>query len=130
MATAQFTITRIGTGAQMAIKVTWAALTQADAIGRDLSHEDIPDIGFFSDWTWHATGTWNGATVSVQGSNNDSVYGDLTNGFTGAAISWTADGSPKTQGERPLYVRPAATSAGASTSVVCVLVMRRNMGVF
>lgn len=130
MATASVTIARVGTGPQLVVSATWT-LTQAINVGEVISAENVQNFDFFNDFCWHATGTWNGATVSAQGSNTDTaaLYGDLTNAFTGTALSWTADGSPKQQGERPRYLRPNAASAGASTSVVVVLIMRRNMGV-
>lgn len=131
MASASATIARVGTGARIVTQVTWT-LTQTNDVGEVIDASNIPDFDFMSEFCWHATGTWNGATVSAQGSNTDTaaLYADLTNAFTGTALTWTANGAPKLQGERPRYLRPAATSAGASTSVIVVLIMRRNMGAF
>lgn len=131
MATATATIARVGSGELTEYTVTWT-LTQANNVGEVISSANVQNFNFFNDFCWHATGTWNGATVSVQGSNTDTaaLYADLTEAFLGTAISWTADGAPKQQGQRPRYLRPNAASAGASTSVIVVLTMRRNMGVF
>lgn len=123
MATVTPTIVTIGDGRENVLQVTWVLTTANDtgiAVG--------PELVQHTDMTWHATGTWGGATAAVQGSNTntDGLFASMKNAAGAAAITWTADGSPATQIERPFYVRPKLTTGGAGASVTVVLCARRN----
>lgn len=102
---------------------TWV-LTSADTTGVAVG----PELAQYTDLCWQATGTWGGATAAIQGSNTntDALYGAMTNVSGGAAITWTADGAPKQSIEKPAYVRPKLTTAGAGATVTVVLFARRN----
>lgn len=68
------------------------------------------------------SGTWNGATVVLQGSHDDTTWFTLTDPL-GNAISMTANGL-KQINELTRYVRPDVT-AGTPTSVVVRVVGRK-----
>jgi hypothetical protein len=96
-------------------------LTTADTTGVAVSWPA------FGDTTWHAVGTWGGATAAVQGSNTDTdgLFAAISNANGGTAITWTVDGAVKTALERPLYMRPKLTTAGVGATVVVTVTMRR-----
>lgn len=104
-----------------AVKITWT-LTTADATGDGIALPEHPDR------CWHATGTWGGATATMQGSNTDTdgLYSALLNAVGGASITWTADGATKNSVESCLYVRPKLTTAGTGATVVVVLIARKQ----
>ncbi len=110
-----------GDGYGGAILYTWV-LTTADHTGAALGAEIIQH----ADLCWQASGTWGGATAAIEGSNNDSVYGAMTNVSGGSAITWTADGAPKQQIERPVNVRPRLSTVGLGATVTVTLLARRN----
>lgn len=96
-------------------EMTWTPITSGDAGGwLDASH--LPEK------TISGYGTWNGATLLIQGANLDdkSDAATLTDP-QGNALSKTADFCEKIQ-ENTKYVRPISTVGGASTSltVKCV----------
>lgn len=103
------------------ILFSWT-LTSAAATGTAMRFPQHADL------TWHAIGTWGGATAAVQGSNRDTdaEYGALTNVSGGAAVTWTADGAPKTTIERPLFCRPKLTTPGAGATVVVTCLARKT----
>jgi hypothetical protein len=73
-------------------------------------------------------GTWDGATISMQGSNDGTTWFELNavQNFT-TAISSTADATPGIQqiGENTLWVRPLEAS-GSGSVVVTVYLLCRN----
>lgn len=78
-----------------------------------------------SDRTVQFAGTFNGATVVLEGSNDGVNYRTLTDA-AGSALSATA-AALKQVTEAPLYVRPNAnTSVGVATAIDAVLLLRRN----
>lgn len=114
----------IGDGYGNTVLYTWV-LTTADTTGVALG----PEIVQHTDLCWHASGTWGGATAATQGSNTntDALFGATKNAAGGSAITFTADaGSPANQLEKPLYVRPKLTTAGAGATVTVTLLVRRN----
>lgn len=117
------TVTDVGDGYGHSKLASWT-LTTADHTGVALG----PEIAQHTDLCWHATGTWGGATAAIQGSNTntDGLFGAMTNVSGGSAITWTADGAPKQSIEKPAYVRPKLTTAGAGATVVVTLFARRN----
>lgn len=90
----------------------------------------------WSEWcdrTWQAWGTWGGATLSIQGSNDTAAqvaagtatWFTLTNAAGGTACTFTADGG-KAAIETPRWVRPNLTVVGAGASVTVVSFARRQ----
>lgn len=120
MAVVNPTVSKLGSDPEV-ILFSWT-LTTADHTGvaaRFPQHADL---------TWHAIGTWGGATAAIQGSNRDTdaEFGALTNASGGSAITWTADGAPKTSIERPLFVRPKLTTPGTGATVVVTCLARKQ----
>lgn len=77
--------------------------------------------GALSDKSVQATGTWGGATLVLQGSNDGTTWFTL-NDPAGTDISFTANGLMQIlEGVR--YIRPV-TSGGAGTDVTVVLIER------
>lgn len=72
----------------------------------------------FADRTVAVTGTFGGATVTVEGSN-DKVNWFTLNDNAGAALTFTAAGM-KLILENPVYVR-AKTAGGAGTAVSVII---------
>ena len=92
--------------------ITWTPLTSTN-----LSGSWYP-VGKFSDMTVHAYGTWDGATLILQGSNELGAPASpitLTDpGMT--AISMTADAMESVM-QAPVQFRPLISGAGAGTSL-------------
>lgn len=76
------------------------------------------NISRWADRTVHVTGTFGGATVTIQGSNDNTNWVTL-NDTNGAALTFTAAGM-KIMAENPSYTR-AITSGGAGTTVVVTI---------
>jgi len=70
--------------------------------------------------TWTAQGTWGGATLALQGSNDGANWFPLTKFASTTAATFTADGMVTTN-ESPLFVRPNFTAVGAGAAVNVVL---------
>ncbi len=115
MATVTPTATRIREGESMLYAWT---LTQADASGASIdAHE-------YGDRTVQISGTFDGATVVLQGSNDGAAWFSLTDP-QGNAISKTAD-AMETVMEVPLSTRAHSTGGGGSQSVTISLFCRRT----
>lgn len=95
------------------------ALTTADVDGAPIEWTE------WADRTWTATGTWGGATLSLEGSNDGTVWLTLNNAAGGTAATATADKCMAVL-ETPRYVRPKLTTAGAGAAVTVILVARRH----
>lgn len=120
MATVTPTISRdVGERDGSSTMYTWALVT-ANVDGAPLEHSE------WADRTWTATGTWGGATLSFEGSNDGTNYITLTTA-AGDAATLTADGC-KTITETPRYVRPKLTTAGVGAAVTVILFARRHTG--
>lgn len=79
----------------------------------------------WSDRTWQATGTFGGATVTIQGSNDGTNWFSLTNASGGAALTFTAAGGASSV-ELPRYTRPNLTVVGTGATVTVTVVARRS----
>ena len=98
---------------------TWT-LTTADPTGTAI---EMPE---WADRTWTASGTFGGATVAVQGANEntDALFADLSNAAGATALTFTALGC-KACIELPLYARPKLTTVGAGATITVKVTMRR-----
>ena len=99
-------------------KVTWT-LTTADHTGTAVK---LPE---WADRTIQFGGTWGGATAIVEGSQDNVLFGGLSNAAGGAAISKTADAGPVSIIELPIYMRPRLSVVGAGATVTATLLLRR-----
>lgn len=92
--------------------ITWTPLTSTNTTG------SWYPIGKFTDVTIHAYGTWDGATLIMQGSNElDTPTSAITLTDPGmTAISMTADAMESLM-QNPVQFRPSISTAGASTSL-------------
>jgi hypothetical protein len=107
----------IGNGDGSLNLYTWA-LTTANSDGAPVHAAE------WADRTWQATGTFGGATVAFQGSNDGSNWFSMTNAAGGAAIALTAAGGATTI-ESPYYVRPNLTVVGSGATITVTLLARR-----
>lgn len=101
------------------IKFAWT-ITTANSNGAPIGPAHVN----FADRTYQAVGTWGGATLQMQGSNDGTNWFMLNDPF-GVDLSLTANGMFAVA-EAPLYVRPALSVAGSGASIVVTLVGRRN----
>jgi hypothetical protein len=87
--------------------------------------------GFSAEWyrwadqTWVATGTWGGATLTVEGSADGTTWVPLSNAAGGTAATATAN-KAMTVIELPRFVRPNLTTAGSGATVTVTLLARRQ----
>jgi hypothetical protein len=110
--------TEVGSGDGSLLLSTWTHLTSTNTDGQPITGAE------WADRTWQAQGTWGGATLTFQGSNDKTNWFSLTNAAGGAAATLTANGGLATI-ELPLWVRPNLTTAGAGADITVTLLMRR-----
>jgi thiamine pyrophosphate-dependent acetolactate synthase large subunit-like protein len=96
---------------------TWA-LTTANSDGAPL------EWASFSDRTFMAVGTWGGATMTVEGSNDGTNWVPLSDA-AGATDATAAANKAITVVELTRYVRPNLTTPGTGAVVTASIVMRR-----
>lgn len=108
----------VGAGDRSTVLWTWT-ITTANTDGVAVEYSE------YADKTWQAVGTWGGATLTLQGSNDGTNWFSLTNAAGGTAATFTADGG-KAVIETPRYVRPSLTVVGVGASVVVTLCARRH----
>lgn len=87
----------------------WTPITSGD-VGSWLDAVQLPDK------TIQVAGTWNGATVVIQGTNDDGTTVFTLQDVEGDPLSLTSDGMRSIL-ENPEKIRPACTVGGASTSL-------------
>lgn len=103
-----------------AIKVTWETLTSANAAGAALPSCYMD----YSDRSVQVIGTFNGATVAVQGSNDEgTTYATMNDAF-GAAATFTA-AAIKQITEVCGFLRPSTSGGGGSQDLDVVMICRR-----
>ena len=90
-----------------AVLVTWTGLATGDVGG------GIP-IAYSADITGQVTGTFGGATITWQGSNDNTNWHPLTRRSVGTDMAFTS-AAIHTVNENPAWIRPAVTGG---TSVV------------
>lgn len=95
--------------------VLWEALANNDA-GQALAGYGSPDRCV------QVEGTFDGATVAVEGSNDGALWHTLRDP-TGVALSFTEAGL-KGVLEVPRYVRPSVSGGGVSTDIDVTLFIR------
>ena len=101
------------TAAGMAL-FTWTPLTTGDT-GAPIT------TGYSADLTIQVFGTFGGATVTFQGSNDGTNWHPLTQRGGTANMAYTSAANHMCQ-EMPAFIRPAVTG-GTSTSVTVILAM-------
>jgi hypothetical protein len=101
------------TAAGMAL-FTWTPLTTSDT-GAPIS------TGYSADLTIQVFGTFGGATVTFQGSNNGTNWHPLTQRGGTANMAYTSAANHCCN-EMPAFIRPSVTG-GTSTSVTVILAM-------
>lgn len=117
MATVKPTLAKIGDGSDDVVLLTWA-LTTANADGAPMEWSQ------WADRTFTASGTWGGATATIEGSNDGATWFPLSNAAGGTAGTFTANGC-KAIIEVPRYVRPNLTTPGTGATVTVILHARR-----
>lgn len=100
-------------GSQKTWLVIWAAIGDSDTC----TEVSFPDG---ADMTVQIVGTFNSATVVLQGSNDKSNWATLTDP-QGNAISKSSAGLEAVE-EHPLWVRPSSSGGTASSTTVILLV--------
>lgn len=103
---------------ESAYLVTWEALTNVETSGTA-----VQGYGY-ADRSIQVVGTFNGATVTIQGSNDGTNWVSMTD-VLGNAISMTTAGLKQIV-EITRYIRPSVTSAGASTDVDVLMFMKAH----
>lgn len=97
--------------------LTWA-ITTANANGAPLQRHT------WNDRSWMATGTWGGATLTLEGSMDGSTWVALKD-VNGAAATLTTDGAIHVQ-NCPLYMRPNLTVVGVGAAITVTCLARRT----
>lgn len=108
-------LTQIGSAPQVSWVCTWTPLTSSNAVG------DALEMTAWSDRSVQFSGTWDSATLVLQGSNDGTTWFTLTDP-QGNAISKTADGLEAIS-EITRYIRPSGSGGGGSSSVSCIVVV-------
>lgn len=115
MATISYAVDEIKTYGEQAHVVSWAFTGGDTGVPIEMPGASTRSVQF--------AGTFNGATVVLEGSNDGTNYATLTDP-QGNAISKTADALEKVE-EVTRYVRPRV-SAGAVTAVTITMLLRRE----
>jgi hypothetical protein len=118
MATITPTYAQVGQGDGSYALFTWVLLT-ASPDGSPLEMLDK------SECCIQSTGTYGGATLSWQGSNDGTNWFTCTNVAGATAATMTAAGGMQII-ERPLYMRPNLTAVGAGATITVTAMLRRN----
>lgn len=82
-------------------------------------------LGVYSDRTVQVEGTFGGATVAIQGSNDDVHYHTLTDP-QGNALSFSAGGL-ETVMELPYFLKPTVSAGDGTTNLTITLSGRRSI---
>jgi hypothetical protein len=99
------------------ILYTWT-LTTANADGAKI------EMAQWADRCFTATGTWGGATLTIQGSNDGTNWLTLNLASTGTATASTDKAMQIL--ELPRYIRPNLTTPGVGATVTVMALLRRN----
>ena len=107
----------VGSGDGSAVTFTWA-LTTANTDGAPIEWVE------WADRTFTATGTWGGATLTIEGSGDGTTWVALNNAAGGTAATATANKGMAII-EIPRYVRPNLTTPGTGATITVTLTARR-----
>jgi len=102
------------------IKATWNSLVTANNVGVAASFIQ------FADRCVEVRGTFNGAIVTMQGSNGGTAYYTLTKPDGNQVVFNNAAGIAQIV-ENPLYIRPNVTTVANNMALTVDLVMRRAL---
>lgn len=94
------------------------ALTTADPTGTGIGQVN------YADRTFVAWGTWGGATLTIEGSNDGTTWVALSNAGSASRATATADAAI-TIVELTRYVRPKLTTVGVGATITVSLAARR-----
>ena len=116
MATIAIVDTKLHRGSH---KWFWETLAQGDDGGvLDANGGSVA----FADKTVQITGTFGGATIVIEGSNDGTNFGTL-NDNTGASLSFTAAAGPVLIAENPLAIRPTVSGGDCTTDLDVTIVV-------
>lgn len=115
MADVAATIEKIGSSPYVSWIVKWEGLTAANAAG---SAVEMPA---WSDRSVQAVGTFDSATIVLQGSNDGATWATLTDP-QGNAISKTSAGLEAVS-ELTRYIRPSTSGGGGSQDLDCYVLI-------
>jgi hypothetical protein len=101
-----------------AVVATWTGFAASADVGVAIQRPDLVDRSVA------VTGTFNGGTLVVEGSNDGTNFFTLTNP-AGSSLSFTAAGLMQVT-EAVAYVRPRAT-AGSGMTLAVNMTMRRTL---
>jgi hypothetical protein len=117
MATISAAVSRISNNS---VVITWTGATNGDTF------EPVPsEFADYSDRSIQASGTFGGATINLQGSNDGTNYANLSDP-QGVVIGLTAAGIKQVL-EAVRYQRPAI-SGGTGSSINVTMFLRRGRG--
>ena len=122
MADVAHTETKLGiqmAGGIAAALVTWTPLTSTNTGG------DAWENRAFGDMAVQVSGTFGGATVLIEGSNDNSNWFTL-NDPQGTALSIATSGKIETILEAPRYIRPTSSGGGGTTALSVIIMARRG----
>ena len=108
------------TYAENTVKFTWEGLVSASLAGAPIP----PNWLDYSDRSIQVLGNFNGATVTIEGSNDEGVTWATVNDAFGTALTFTIAGI-KQLTEVCGHMRPLVSSAGASTDLDVIAICRR-----
>ena len=99
--------------------VTWETLTSANAAGTVYESDGLR----MAVATFQAFGTFDGATLVLQGSNDGTNWVTIVDSSTTSPISLTAAGYAEIS-TAFAYIRPSTSGGGGSQDIDCILVAR------
>lgn len=108
----------VGSNDGSVLTFSWTPLTSTNTDGAPIRSTQWADRYFT------ATGTWGGATLSIEGSNDGTNWFTLSNAAGGTAATFTANGG-KSIIEIPQFIRPNLSTAGTGASITVLLTARR-----
>ena len=100
------------------ILVVWEALTSSNNNG------SLVELVEWADRTVQVIGTFDSATLLLQGSNNGLIWATLSDAAS-SPLSFTSAGLSEIL-EVPRYVRPSTSGGGGSQDIDVLLVARRS----
>lgn len=105
-----------------AVQITWSGLLQGD-------NGDGIDYTHYLNKTFQVFGTFGGASITVQGSNDGTNWAALSDG-QGATLSLTSSKPLRRSDDIPMFVRPVVSGGDGTTSltVVCIGVAYQSGG--